>query len=261
MSIQKADFHHEYGGIFASFKAGGKNPGTLNIKDSIAKTEKSFYKTFLDVKDCFDGFSQTFLRILNSINCSEISEEMKLHYVEILKSQLTLNDKIFLYYFFRKQLAITENLLIKKYLDLFYVDSLEKLECDEIESAEVKDVLSAVFEKMRSVITSGIEFFNSWENEKEEIQKTESFTIENKNFEYEFLLNDNEVRITFIYDEKNIRNIKCEKLKNVSIFYLYDVFFLSKFKTPKGDEFQGDWKKEGNKIYIIISSNAVGNLI
>lgn len=260
LSLQKTEFYHKNGEKFASFKASGKNTNALNIAESIVKTEESFCKIFLDVKNCFDGFSQTFLRVLNSINCSEITEEMKSHYVEILKSQLTLDDKIFLYYFYRKQLALNENLLIKKYLDLFYVDSIEKLECDDIKSVEAKDVLSAVFEKMRGVITSGIDFFNSLENEKEEIQKTESFTIGNRNFGYEFLLNDNEVRITFIYDENNIRNIECEKLKNVSIFYLYDVFFLSKFRTPKGDEFLGNWKKEGNKIYIIISSNAVREL-
>ncbi len=210
------------------------NKDTVYNKHSILVEEytKLYYLNSCSISIYF----KTLYRLLKMIKDSNIESEHKQRYAKTLRSQLTDNELLVLYYNYCSDLGEKVKLLVSEYVLLKHLNFMDKIEIDVQIFENYKVPILSYLNKMSILLDSKIEQALDLENEND-IDISEELPFIGLPSKYNLQINDN-CLILGIEFQNSISLFSKENLKNLFIMYLYDHFILSKLKCTKKEIFE-----------------------
>lgn len=179
-------------------------------------------------------------RILKYIDNSNFDKSTKEHYAKILRSQLSNNELLVFYYNCHSDLGIKAREIVGKYNLLKHINQLDKIElgCCDIFN---KEKIWQYFRTITEIIKINFDRFNDIE-QTEPINICEHFPFADIDSSFHLIIKDDFFSFSVIFSQdcwKQVNEIYQEnELKRLFSGQLYDLFFLSKFRIPKGNELE-----------------------
>ena len=170
------------------------------------------------------------------IKDSNIESEHKQRYAKILRSQLSDNELLVLYYNYCSDLGEKVKFLVSEYVLLKHLNLMDKIEIDVQVFENYKVPVLSYLNKMSILLDSKIEQALDLENEND-IDISEELPFIGLPSKYNLQINDNFL-ILGIEFQNSISLFSKENLKNLFLMYLYDHFILSKLKCTKREIFE-----------------------
>lgn len=195
-----------------------------------------YYKHSDELSRCF----KTLYRILRYIDSSSFDKSTKEHYAKILRSQLSDNELLVLYYNCHSDLGKKAREIVMKYDLLKHINQLDKIElgCCNIPN---KEKIWQYFRTINEIIKNNFNKYNDIE-QTEPINICEDFSFVEINSSFHLIINEElfSFSVLFTLDCWNQVNEIYQENIVTRLFagQLYDLFFLSKFRIPKGNELE-----------------------
>ena len=226
-----------------------KLSGNIPNKHEICKTHQYlievYTKLYYDNPDALSIYFKTLYRLLKMIEQSQIEDEYKRRYAKTVRSQLSEKELLVIYYDYYSEFGEKVRLIASKYYLLKHLNMMDKFEfCSESFSKQKTPVIS-LLNGLASVFDSKIKEFVDIENEKD-IHIEENVLFLGVESKYILEIND----LTFLF-EMEIKDYNCfnhNDVKYLFLSFLYEYFFLRRFKKPMENIFVCDVKRQNDTI-------------
>lgn len=214
----------------------------INLKDkTLIESFKIIQAKYLEIFHLhineLSHYFKTLYRIIVLIDSSSIEEERKHQYFKLLRSQLSNQELLVLYYNYHSHLGIKVRPYIIKYDLLKHIRILDKIEMSSELEVNAKYEFEDFLAKIGNYISEGLIKFKSIE-ESEDVDLSTNTTILNVNLEMKLkIVSDFNFSLIFKKDDLKVQNaLNNEIIKKLVSRQIYSVLFLTKFKLPKENE-------------------------
>lgn len=175
-------------------------------------------------------FFKTIYRLLKMIDDSNIESESKQRYAKTLRSQLSEQELLILYYDYCSVLGEKVRLLAIKYNLLKHLNLTRKFELDYSKFENNKIPILTYLQELSVILNSKIKQSQDLENEEDIIVNGELYFINTKS-NYNLEIND-KFFIFGIEIPKEQQLYNKDDFTSLFLMFLYEYFFLSKLKKP-----------------------------
>ena len=208
-----------------------------SLIESIEILQKKYFEVFHNNKNELSHYFKTLYRIIVLIDSSSLEEDKKNQYFKLLRSQLSDNELLVLYYNYHNPLGVKVRPYVIKYDLLKHIRILDKIEIASDLSLDAKFEFEDFLSKIGVYILEG---FNKFSN----IEETEDvdFSTNSKIFGVEVgikLIIVNDFQFSLIFKNSDLENhdtLTKDRIKNLVSRHIYSVLFLNRFKIPKENE-------------------------
>lgn len=236
LSEQQKKFFNTDGNLFKQFVARTTAIDEKTIKERLRDVDKSFELNILQKSEYLENYTQVFFRALNLLKETEFERKTRMHYLKILHSQLTKNEKILLFYYTRTRASVKDRILMVRYKKLFKVGVLDKLECAYIEDFFTRNLLSYFYDQIDKITRDACSTFNELDYTENSLIKNETISSGDEKIDFQLTLTDEKFSASLTYG-KYAKLINDKTIAYLTEFLFYDIFFLSKYKQPKENVF------------------------
>lgn len=203
-------------------------------------------------------YLQTIYRLLKIIEDSNIEDGHKQRYAKTLRSQLSEDELLLLYYDYCSVLGEKVRLPAIKYNLFKHLNLMRKFELDTSKFENEKIPILAYLHELSVLLDSKIKQFQDLENEDDVVVNGELYFMSIKS-NYHLELNDK----SFIFGieiPKDQQLYNKEDLTDLFLMFLYEYFFLSKLKKPTEKIFEKQISERDNTFkyeYKSITTNII----
>lgn len=203
-------------------------------------------------------YFKTLYRLLKMIDDSIIESDHKQRYAKTLRSQLSENELLIIYYDYYSVLGEKVKILANKYKLLKHLNLMDKLEIDVNVFKENKVHVLAYLNELSLLLDSKIKQLQDLETDSK-IIINENFNFIDISSNYSIEINDDYFIFGFEFSKEQ-KTYKKEDLNNLFLMFLYDYFYLSKLKTPQNNIFEKQIIERNNTIKLEYKSG-INNII
>lgn len=197
---------------------------------------EEYTKQYYNNTSSLSVYFKTFYRLLKMIDDSNIEPEHKQRYAKTLRSQLSDNELLLLYYDYCSVLGEKVKLISIKYNLFKHLNLMKKIELDFCKFENEKVSILAYFHELSILLDSTIKQLKNWENENNVVVNRELYFINNKS-KYNLEINDKDFILEIeISKEQQLYNN--DDITNLFLMFMYEYFFLSKLKKPIEQAFE-----------------------
>jgi hypothetical protein len=227
----------------------------------LEKINEIYFEIFNNERDRLSIYFKTIYRIMHLIDSSNIDEGKKQQYFKLLRSQLSDNEQLILYYNYFSEMGTKVRSYIVRY-DLFkHLKILDRLEFrNKIESSN-KYKLEKFLNHVSYRVKESLVKFSDIE-QPNDIDFAETGTIFEVDFEIKIKIVEKFQFLIIFEKDKFDKNeiISREEFKRLLEIQLYSILFLSQYKSFDGNEITVsvtecnsdlEFKYEVNQIGII----------
>lgn len=219
---------------------------------------KEYTNLYYDNSKSLSIYFKTLYRLLKMIDDSIIESDHKQRYAKTLRSQLSENELLIIYYDYYSVLGEKVKILANKYKLLKHLNLMDKLEIDVNVFKENKVHVLAYLNELSLLLDSKIKQLQDLETDsKISINKNFNFIDISSNYSIE--INDDYFIFGFEFSKEQ-KTYKKEDLNNLFLMFLYDYFYLSKLKTPQNNIFEKQIIERNNTIKLEYKSG-INNII
>ncbi len=204
------------------------NNDTICNKHSVLIEE--YTKQYYNNSSSLSIFFKTIYRLLKMIDDSNIESESKQRYAKTLRSQLSEQELLILYYDYCSVLGEKVRLLAIKYNLLKHLNLTRKFELDYSKFENNKIPILTYLQELSVILNSKIKQSQDLENEEDIIVNGELYFINTKS-NYNLEIND-KFFIFGIEIPKEQQLYNKDDFTSLFLMFLYEYFFLSKLKKP-----------------------------
>lgn len=201
---------------------------TICNKHSVLIEE--YTKQYYNNSSSLSIFFKTIYRLLKMIDDSNIESESKQRYAKTLRSQLSEQELLILYYDYCSVLGEKVRLLAIKYNLLKHLNLTRKFELDYSKFENNKIPILTYLQELSVILNSKIKQSQDLENEEDIIVNGELYFINTKS-NYNLEIND-KFFIFGIEIPKEQQLYNKDDFTSLFLMFLYEYFFLSKLKKP-----------------------------
>ena len=215
-------------------KKAESNTGTLCDKHSCLIEE--FTNQYLLNSNSLSIYFKTLYRLLKMIDDSNIELSHKKRYAKTIRSQLSETELLVIYYDYYSDFGEKVRILAVKYNLLRHLTIIDKYETDIPEFGSHKSALLPLFNNLSALLDSRIEQSQDLETENDIVANEEILFI-GVSSKYNLIISEESFifGIEFPIEQKMFNK---ENVKNLILMFLYEYFFLSKFKRPIDNIFE-----------------------
>ena len=204
-----------------------------SIFECHTKTVKSYVDVYISNRPSLSLFFITIYRLLKMIDdCDHFTDDQKLFYAKVLRSQITKDELIILYYNYHSQFGKKAQSLILKYDFLKNLETTSKLEFVKRFAIKKENQFKIItfIDSLGNLLRKNVKLAQNIENvdaiKLEEEDKNSGIIIG--------LYIDEivEVKIFLESTTTDVFEMPREKFNHFIEFYLYDEIFLNKFSSP-----------------------------
>jgi len=210
------------------------NNDTICNKHSVLIEE--YTKQYYNNSSSLSIFFKTIYRLLKMIDDSNIESESKQRYAKTLRSQLSEQELLILYYDYCSVLGEKVRLLAIKYNLLKHLNLTRKFELDYSKFENNKIPILTYLQELSVILNSKIKQSQDLENEEDIIVNGELYFINTKS-NYNLEIND-KFFIFGIEIPKEQQLYNKDDFTSLFLMFLYEYFFLSKLKKPMDQIFE-----------------------
>lgn len=182
-------------------------------------------------------YFKTVYRLLVTIDdCDHLTDQEKIFYSKVLRSQITNDELLMLYYNYHSIYGKRVQYLILKYNLLKHLETLSKIEFEKKFTLTTKDKIDLVLltDIIGGLLSKNLKIAES-------IEITEPVKVEEKIDKYGWIIGiyiDQTIDIKIIVDKDQdiFLSLSKEMFKDFIYTFLSDELFYNKFVVPKGDE-------------------------
>jgi len=213
-----------------------------------------FYTHSDDLSHCF----KTIYRILKLIDTANIDIDIKEQYAKILRSQLSQKELLVLYYNYHTELGERVQNLAVRY-DLFkHISQFDKIELSCVCSSDInRNKLQIYTKKISSIILDNVKKFTDIE-QVDDICIEENLEFIGISSDFSIKIDDSKFHFSISFTNKDWEQQKIfdkDELQEIIVRFLYDIFFMSRFNIPIGDEFSKQIIEGEKQIEFIFTAN------
>lgn len=219
---------------------------------------KEYTNLYYDNSKSLSIYFKTLYRLLKMIDDSIIESDHKQRYAKTLRSQLSENELLIIYYDYYSVLGEKVKILANKYKLLKHLNLMDKLEIDVNVFKENKVHVLAYLNKLSLLLDSKIKQLQDLETDSK-IIINENFNFIDISSNYSIEINDDDFIFGFEFSKEQ-KTYKKEDLNNLFLMFLYDYFYLSKLKTPQNNIFEKQIIERDNTIKLEYKSG-INNII
>lgn len=206
------------------------NPNLHSLCDKHSNLIDEYLKQYYNNTAQISIYFKTLYRLLKMIDSSNLEEEQKQRYAKTLRSQLSEIELLVLYYNYYSDFGEKVRMLAIKYNMLKHLNFTDKLEIDSSKFDTVKASLASCLNKISEVFDIRIKQSQDLETEND-IKVSEQIQFINISTKYNIEINENWFVFGIELTKEQIQFPK-DDYKNLFLMFLYEYFFLSKFKQP-----------------------------
>lgn len=210
------------------------NNDTICNKHSVLIEE--YTKQYYNNTSSLSIYFKTFYRLLRMIEDSNIEAEHKQRYAKTLRSQLSENELLLLYYNYCSVLGEKVRLLAIKYNLFKHLNLMRKIELNIGKFENEKVSILTCLHELSILLDSKIMQLKDLENENDIVVNGELDFIKIK-LNYNIEINDR-IFILRIKIPKDIKLYKEDDITNLFLMFMYEYFFLAKLRRPMKDVFE-----------------------
>jgi len=210
------------------------NNDTICNKHSVLIEE--YTKQYYNNTSSLSIYFKTFYRLLRMIEDSNIEAEHKQRYAKTLRSQLSENELLLLYYDYCSVLGEKVRLLAIKYNLFKHLNLMRKFELDTSKFGNDKVSILAYMHELSVLLDSNIKQSQDLENENDVVVNGELNFINIKS-NYNLEIND-KFFIFGIEIPKEQQLYNKDDFTSLFLMFLYEYFFLSKLRKPVDQVFE-----------------------
>lgn len=234
----------------------------IQVDNSICDNHNNLIKKYIELyyenSNKLSIFFKTIYRLLKLIKDSGIKDEHKQQYAKILRSQLSKDELLILYYDYCSDLGEQVRILSREYNLLKYLKITDKLEFNICKFERNKVFIKSCLDELSMLFDLKIKQFSDIENEQDIIENRSTNFFEMQ-LNYTLQINDDEFVFVIEFSDGDEKYDK-EDLGNLFLIFLYEYFSFSKFKKPEEDIFKTQIIENGDKFIIEYKSN-INNLL
>ena len=219
---------------------------------------KEYTNLYYDNSKSLSIYFKTLYRLLKMIDDSIIESDHKQRYAKTLRSQLSENELLIIYYDYYSVLGEKVKILANKYKLLKHLNLMDKLEIDVNVFKENKVHVLAYLNELSLLLDSKIKQLQDLETDSK-IIINENFNFIDISSNYSIEINDDYFIFGFEFSKEQ-KTYKKEDLNNLFLMFLYDYFYLSKLKTPQNNIFEKQIIERDNTIKLEYKSG-INNII
>lgn len=197
---------------------------------------EEYTKLYYNNTSSLSVYFKTFYRLLKMIEDSSIEAERKQRYAKTLRSQLSENELLLLYYDYCSVLGEKVRLLAIKYNLFKHLNLMRKFELDTSKFENDKVSILAYLHELSVLLDSKIKQSQDLENENDVVVNGELYFINIKS-NYNLEIND-KFFIFGIEIPKEQQLYNKDDFTSLFLMFLYEYFFLSKLKKPVDQIFE-----------------------
>ena len=205
---------------------------------------EEYTKQYYNNTSSLSVYFKTFYRLLKMIENSNIEPEPKQRYAKTLRSQLSDNELLFLYYDYCSDLGEKVRVLSIKYNLFKHLNLMRKFELNTSKFEKDKVSILAYLQELSVLLDSKIKQFQDLENEDDIIVNGELYFISIKS-NYHLEINDS-FFIFGIEISKKQQLYNKGDFANLFLMFLYEYFYLSKLKRPIDSVFREETIEQDN---------------
>ncbi|MCQ2088366.1 MAG: hypothetical protein MJZ37_09955 [Bacilli bacterium] len=195
------------------------------------KTLEYFMVVYGNNSNLLSQYFKTIYRIFSIIDNSSLGKVEKMQYAKILRSQLTNEELLILFYNYQTELGQKARFFITQYELLKHLNPLDKIEY-HITNDVTKIQLTPFVQRMFVIINSNIQKFNDIEDGGD-INISENETLFKEAVLYKLEITESGFSYSIYFkQDKEHKNIldNIDIVKNTIKNALYDIFYVSKYK-------------------------------
>lgn len=219
---------------------------------------KEYTNLYYDNSKSLSIYFKTLYRLLKMIDDSIIELDHKQRYAKTLRSQLSDNELLIIYYDYYSVLGEKVKILANKYKLLKHLNITDKLEIDINVFKENKVHVLAYLNKLSLLLDSKIKQLQDLETDSK-IIINENFNFIDISSNYSIEINDDDFIFGFEFSKEQ-KTYKKEDLNNLFLMFLYDYFYLSKLRIPQNNIFDKQIIERDNTIKLEYKS-VINNII
>lgn len=197
---------------------------------------EEYTKLYYNNTSSLSVYFKTFYRLLKMIEDSSIEAEHKQRYAKTLRSQLSENELLLLYYDYCSVLGEKVRLLAIKYNLFKHLNLMRKFELDTSKFENDKVSILAYLHELSVLLDSKIKQSQDLENENDVVVNGELYFINIKS-NYNLEIND-KFFIFGIEIPKEQQLYNKDDFTNLFLMFMYEYFFLSKLRKPVDQIFE-----------------------
>lgn len=214
---------------------------TYNQGDTLVKFREKiideYENIYLGDRANLSLYFKTVYRLLVTIEeCDHLTESEKLFYSKVLRSQITNDELLILYYNYHSVYGKRVQRLILKYNFLKHLETLSKIEFEKKFTLSTKDKIDLILltDMIGELLTKNLKIA-------EDIEITEPVKVEEKIDKYGWIIGiyiDQAIDLKIIVDkdQDTLLSLSREHFKDFIYTYLSDELFYNKFIVPQGSE-------------------------
>ena len=254
LNEQRNNFFRNDSGTFGLFINRTDSIDHKTIIQKINEVNESFKTNIVQENEYLENYTQVFFRILNLLNDADIDATKRSHYLKILCSQLTKNEKILLFYYTRTEASVNDKILMTRYKEPCKIDTLDKLECIYINDFFTRNLLAYLYSQIEKITNEAFDTFTALDYAETTLIKTETISNESGKIDFQLALTETNLSASLLYG-KYANSIEDEVLVQTTEFLFYDIFFLSKHKQPTENAFHAEIEHQNDLKKVTITSN------
>ncbi|OFX75936.1 MAG: hypothetical protein A2X12_08210 [Bacteroidetes bacterium GWE2_29_8] len=232
LNIKKTNY---FGDIYKSISEVNIEEQTLVA--SIELIQAKYVEVFHNNKSELSHYFKTLYRIIMLIDSSSLDEDKKQQYFKLLRSQLSDDELLILYYNYHTQLGVKVRPYVVKYDILKHISILDKIEIGSDLNVDVKYEFEDFLSEIGAYIIKGFNKFSSIE-----VADDVDFSTNSKILGIEVwielkIISEFQFILKFIKNDlEDHETLTKERIKKLISRQIYSVLFLNKFKLPEEDQ-------------------------
>lgn len=224
------------------------NSDTGTLCDKHSRLIQEFTNQYFLNTNTLSNFFKTLYRILKLIDDSNIELSHKERYAKTLRSQLSEKELLILYYDYCSDLGEKVRILASKYNILKHLAMMDKYEINIQELENCRSSILPILNYFSELLDIKIKQSQDLETE-DDIVANEEILFAGITSRYNLIINDQYFVFGIEFPIEHNENVK-ENIKNLILMFLYEYFFLSKFKKPIENIFEKQIIENDNTITI-----------
>ncbi|MCQ2349573.1 MAG: hypothetical protein MJZ98_03720 [Paludibacteraceae bacterium] len=228
--------------VFVTTKEKNKEQISKTYQELIQKRQDStfsFPKTldyFMEVYGKYSNFLSQYLktiyRILSIVDESSLSSSEKIRYAKILRSQLTDEELLILFYHYQSESSQKARSYVTQYELLKHLNPLEKIEY-HVTDDSIRGQLTQFVKRLFNIINNNVNKYSDIE-EGSDVKISEKEYLFNEELLYQLEIAERvfSYSISFIQDDKHEKmSSSISFVKNIVKTALFDILFISKYNS------------------------------
>lgn len=200
------------------------------------KIVKKYENIFLIHRNNLSQYFKTIYRLLKMIDdCEHLTDEEKVFYSKILRSQVTNSELLILYYNYHSNFGMKVQSLVLKYDFLKHLETLSKVEFLKKFTIKIEDKIQLILftEKLKNLLSINILAAKDLEN-------TEPINISEKYDRLDYILGimideKLELKLYFPKETTTIFSLTNEQFKDFIYLFLNDELYYNKFENSSNE--------------------------